>query len=114
MNGLTNSRLLTADLTIAFFKQGDTSEKSMEDIQIIMKLHYPGTGLEWYVYEDQGNGYFMAFANLNDPMCAELGAIYLPEMEATKVGGWMSIEVDKSVEPFSLNLKEVYDKIKGR
>lgn len=105
--------LITKEIEAAFQKQGDTSEKGMAEIQIICKLFNPAGAGTWWLYEDLGDGIYMAFALLDSPMFAEIGTINIDEMKALKLPFGLGIERDTSVKPFQLNLKEVYDKVKG-
>jgi len=43
--------LLTKELEKEFEKQGDTSEKELEDTRVIAKFFFPPTGWTWYAFE---------------------------------------------------------------
>ena len=92
-------------------KQGDTSEKSMEETTVITKLFNPSGAGTWYIYEHVENDIYMCFANLGDIMNAELGTVSLKELAEYKGMFGLGIERDKFFKP--TNLKEIYDKVKA-
>ena len=104
-------KLVTPKDRELFKKQGDTSEKSMEDITVITKLFNPAGAGTWYLYEDLGDDIFMCFANLGDPVFAELGTVSLKELAEYDGPLGIGIERDKFFKP--MNLKEIYDKVKN-
>lgn len=106
-------KLLTKAIQNAFIKQGDTSQMEMGDIKIICKLFNPCGSQTWYLYEHIEDDIYMCFANLGDPMCAELGTVSLNELQALKLPFGLSIERDMSFAPKSKTLKEVYEIVKS-
>ncbi len=106
-------KLITKAIENAFAKQGDTSQKSMADIKIVMKLFNPMGAGTWYLYEHVEDDIYMCFANLGDPMCAERGTVSMTEIESVRLPFGMSIERDMHFDPLSITLKEVYDKVKA-
>ena len=68
-------KIITKEIEKAFQKQGDTSQKSMEEIKIVMKLFNPQGAGTWYLYEKLDEDVYMAFVNLDDPICAEIGTV---------------------------------------
>jgi len=106
-------KIITKAIEKAFEKQGDTSQKSMSEIKIVMKL-FGGGAFSWYLYEKLDDDTYMAFVNLGDSEMAECGAISLSEIMAIKFPPFgLGIERDMYFEPLSMTLKDVYDKIKS-
>jgi len=104
-------KLITKKDLELFEKQGDTSEKSMEEITVITKLFNPTGAGTWYLYEKLDDDVYMCFANLGDIEMAELGTVSIKELAEFKGMFGLGIERDKFFEP--TNLKEIYDKVKG-
>jgi len=106
-------KLITKEIEKAFTKQGDTSQKSMSEIKIVMKL-FGGGAFTWYLYEKIDEDTYMAFVNLGDPMCAECGYVSMSELEAIKFPPFgLPIERDMYFKPLSRTLKDVYDTVKS-
>jgi hypothetical protein len=107
-------KLITKAIEAAFAKQGDTSQMEMSEIKIVMKLFNPWGAGTWYIYEHLEDDIYMAFVNLNDPMCAECGTISMTEIEEWKHPVFrLGIERDMHFEPLSITLKSVYETIKA-
>ena len=106
-------KIITKAIENAFIKQGDTSQKSMEDINIVMKLFNPVGAQTWYLYEHIEDDIYMCFANLGDPICAELGTVSLDELMSLELPFGLKIERDMHFEPLKHNLKKVYDQVKA-
>lgn len=87
----------------------DNSQKSMEEIEVPLRIFHPMTGLEWYIYEHLENDIYMCFANLNDPMMAEIGTVSLSDLMNAE---FIVPERDKNFQPKSL--KSIFDSIKGK
>ena len=106
-------KLITKAIEKAFAKQGDTSQKSMSEIKIIMKL-FGGGAFSWYLYEKIDEDTYMAFVNLGDPEMSECGYVSMSELEAVKFPPFgLGIERDMYFEPLSRTLKDVYDTVKS-
>jgi len=106
-------KIITKEIEQAFAKQGDTSQKSMADIKIVMKLFNPQGVGTWYLYEKLDDDVYMCFANFNDPMNAEIGTVSMQEL--TSFRGWLGlgIERDMHFKPLSVSLQTVYETIKA-
>ena len=106
-------KLITKAIEAAFAKQGDTSQKEMSEIKIVMKL-FGGGAFSWYIYEKLDDDIYMAFVNLGDPEMSECGTISMSEIEAVKFPPFgMGVERDMYFEPLSRTLKDVYDTVKS-
>lgn len=105
--------IITKAIEAAFAKQGDTSNKSMDEIKIVMKLFNPIGAGTWYIYEKLNEDHYMAFVNLGDPVCAEMGTVSMQELMSLRLPLGMKIERDMHFEPLKHTLKTVYDVIKG-
>ncbi len=105
--------LLTKEILKRLPKIGETSELSMEDVKVPLKLFNPcGVGT-WYITEyDPEEKLAFGFANLGDPVMAELGYISLEELEALRLPLGMKIERDIHFG-FNHTLKEVVDTVKS-
>jgi len=106
-------KIITKPIEKAFEKQGDTSQKEMKDIKIIMKL-FGGGAFTWYLYEKLDEDTYMAFVNLGDAQCAECGTVSMSELLALRFPPFrLPIERDMHFEPMSRTLKDVYDTVKS-
>ena len=106
-------KIITKAIEQAFIKQGDTSQKSMEEINIVMKLFNPMGAGTWYIYEHIEDDIYMAFVNLGDPMCAEMGTVSMTELMSLRLPMGLTIERDMHFDPLSRTLKDVYDTVKA-
>jgi hypothetical protein len=106
-------KIITKAIEAAFAKQGKTSQKSMSEIKIVMKLFNPIGAGTWYIYEHIEDDIYMCFANLGDPMMAEMGTVSLDELMSLRLPMGLHIERDMHFDPLSRTLKDVYDKIKS-
>lgn len=108
-------KLITKAIERAFEKQGDTSEMDMSQIKIVMKLFNPIGAGTWYIYDRvQGNEDIMwCFANLGDPINAELGTVSMSELQSLRLPLGLKIERDRSFEPLSMTLEYVYNRVKS-
>ena len=105
-------KIITKAIEKAFEKQGDTSQKLMSEINIIMKLF--GGAFTWYVYEKIDDDIYMAFVNLGDSQMAECGTISMSEVLGIRLPPFgLGVERDMSFEPFSRNLQDVFDIVKS-
>ena len=106
-------KIITKAIEQAFAKQGDTSQKSMDEIKIVMKLFNPQGAGTWYIYEKIDEDVYMAFVNLGDPVCAEMGTVSMQEL--LEFRGWLGLglERDMQFEPLKHTLKTVYDVVKS-
>lgn len=102
-------KLLTKKIEEQFEKQGDTSQLDAKDINIICKFFVAHA--TWWLYERLDDDTFMCFANLGDPIMAELGSVSLAELESVKVQGIFPVERDLYYTPQTL--QEVIDEIKS-
>ena len=105
-------KILTKKIEEAFAKQGACNQKSMKDIFIIMKLFNPIGAGTWYLYEKLDDDIYMCFANLGDPMMAEIGTVSMSELTSLQLPLGLKIERDMHFDPFEKTLEEVYNKIK--
>lgn len=106
-------KLITKAIEKAFTKQGDTSQKEMKDIKIIMKL-FGGGACTWYLYEKINEDTYMAFVNLGDAQCAECGYVSMSEIMSIKFPPFrLGVERDMHFEPMSRTLKDVFDTVKA-
>ena len=106
-------KIITKAIEAAFAKQGDTSQKSMADIKIVMKLFNPQGSGTWYIYEKLNEDHYMAFVNLGDPEMAEIGTVSMQEL--LEFRGWLGLglERDMQFDPLSITLKSVYETVKA-
>jgi len=106
-------KLITKAIEQAFQKQGDTSQKSMSEIKIVMKL-FGGGAFSWYIYEKLDDDIYMAFVNLGDNEMAECGTISMSEIESVKFPPFgLGVERDMYFEPLSRTLEDVYNTVKA-
>ena len=106
-------KIFTKPIEAAFAKQGKTSQKSMADIKIVMKLFNPQGAGTWYIYEKLNEDHYMAFVNLGDPDMAEMGTVSMHELMSLRLPLGMKIERDMHFDPLSRTLKDVYDTVKS-
>jgi len=106
-------KIITKAIEAAFAKQGDTSQKSMKDIKIVMKLFNPMGAGTWYIYEHLEDDIYMCFANLGDPEMAEMGTVSMTEITSLRLPFGLGIERDMHFEPLSRTLQDVYDTVKA-
>ena len=100
--------LLNKEILQAFEKQGDTSQKSAEDIKVIVKFFNPTGGGRWYAAEyDPVDRIFFGYANLGDSEMAELGTFSLDELQAFK--GKFGLGIERDLHFKERTLKEVMD-----
>ena len=106
-------KIITKAIEAAFAKQGDTSQKTMEEINIVMKLFNPQGAGTWYLYEKLDEDVYMAFVNLGDPEMAEMGTVSMSELMEFR--GWLGLglERDMHFDPLSITLKSVYETVKA-
>ena len=106
-------KIFTKPIEAAFAKQGKTSQKSMADIKIVMKLFNPMGAGTWYIYEKLNEDHYMAFVNLGDPDMAEIGTVSMDELLSFR--GWLGLglERDMHFDPLSVTLLSVYETIKA-
>lgn len=102
---------MTKAILNAFAKQGDTSQKQPDQIDVIAKFFNPMGAGTWYCYEyNPDDRIFWGFANLGDPAFAECGTISLDELESVRLPLGLSIERDMYFPP--MKLSEVIEKVK--
>jgi hypothetical protein len=106
-------KIITKAIEKAFEKQGDTTQKSMSEIKIVMKLFNPAGAGTWYIYEKLDEDIYMAFVNLNDSMMAECGTVSMQELMSLRLPFGLTIERDMHFEPLSRTLKDVMDTVKS-
>ena len=104
-------KIITKAIEKAFIKQGDTSQKEMKDINVIMKLFNPCGGQTWYLYERLSEDIYMCFANLGDPVMAEIGTVSLSELMELRLPFGLKIERDLHFS--TMSLQDIYDKVKS-
>lgn len=106
-------KIITKAIENAFEKQGNTSQKSMSEIKIVMKMFNPCGGGTWYLYEKLDEDIYMAFVNLGDVQMAEIGTVSMSELTSIRVRFGLKLERDMHFEPLSRTLKDVYDTVKS-
>ena len=106
-------KIITKAVEAAFAKQGDTSNKSMAEIKIVMKLFNPQGSGTWYIYEHVEDDIYMAFVNLGDPICAECGTVSMSELMEYR--GWLGLPLERDMhfDPLSITLKSVVETVKA-
>jgi hypothetical protein len=114
------SKLKKADDAFVASEDGETTD------EISLKLFAPWGAATWYIVRgtplDSINGepvddpadakdwHLFGFANLGDPMCAELGYVLLSELESVNGPFGLKIERDRN---YTGSLKEVMAKTYG-
>lgn len=106
-------KIITKAIENAFKKQGDTSNKSANEIKIVLKLFNPTGAGTWYLYEKLDDDIYMCFANLGDRDMAECGTVSMSELMAYRGMFGLGIERDSSFEPLSMTLDSVVRKIQS-
>lgn len=106
-------KIITKAIEKAFAKQGNTSQKSMKDILIVMKLFNPTGAGTWYIYDKQDDDVYWCFANLGDPAFAECGTVSMSELMELRLPFGLKIERDMHFEPLSMSLEDVWNKVKS-
>jgi len=106
-------KIITKEIEAAFQKQGDTSQKEMKDIKIVMKMFNPMGAGTWYLYEKLDDDIYMAFVTLGYPEDAECGTVSMQELTSLRLPFGLGIERDMHFAPLKTTLKEVYDKLKS-
>ena len=106
-------KILTKEVLNAFAKQGDTSQKSMSEIKIVLKL-FGGGAFTWYLYEKIDDDTYMAYVNLGDPEMSECGYVSMSELMSIKFPPFnLVIERDMHFEPLKRTLQDVMDTVKN-
>lgn len=106
-------KLFTKEILNKLPTIGSTSEKSMEEVKVPLKLFNPAGAGTWYITEyDPEEKLAFGFANLGDPEMAELGYVSIEELESLRLPFGLGIERDMHFG-FKHTLKEVYDTVKG-
>jgi hypothetical protein len=106
-------KIITKAIEKAFKKQGDTSQMSMSEIKIVLKL-FGGGSCSWYIYEKIDEDTYMAFVNLGDPQMAECGYVSMSEILSLKFRPFgLGVERDMHFDPLSRTLKDVIDTVKS-
>jgi len=106
--------LLNKTILAALEKQGDTSEKKAEDIKVVCKFFNPVGAGTWYVYEyNKEYNEVMAFVNLGDIVCAELGPVSMEELESYRGPLGLGIERDIHFPICKYTVKEIMDKVQA-
>ena len=106
-------KIITKAIEQAFEKQGKTSNMSMADIKIVMKL-FGGGAFTWYLYEKLDDDIYMAFVNLGDPEMSECGTVSMQELLSLKFPPFsLGIERDMYFEPLSRTLEDVMNTVKA-
>ena len=106
-------KIITKAIETAFAKQGDTSQKSMSEIKVVVKL-FGGGAFSWYLYEKIDDDIYMAFVNLGDAEMAECGTVSLSEILSAKFPPFgLGVERDMYFKPLSRTLKDVVDTVQN-
>lgn len=111
-----NMKLLTKRTLSAFKKQGDTSQKSSEDIKIIVKFFNPDGRETWYATEyNPKTKMFYGFVSLFNDCRDELGSFSLEELKKFK-SPWLKLKIerDKFFETGKHTLKEIMNSVYGK
>ena len=105
-------KIITKAIEAAFAKQGDTSQKEMKDIKIVLKLF--GGACTWYLYEKLEDDIYMAFVNLGDPEMSECGTVSMSEIMSIKFPPFgLGVERDKFFDPLSRTLEDVINTVQS-
>lgn len=100
--------LLTAELLDKFKKQGDTSNKTADEVMVIAKFFNPCGAGTWFATEyDPIDRIFFGYANLGDPEMAELGSFSLDELQEYK--GRFGLGIERDLFFKNKTLQEVID-----
>jgi len=106
-------KLITKEIEGAFAKQGDTSQKEMKDIKIVVKF-FGGGACSWYLYEKIDEDTYMGYVNMGDPEMSECGYVSMSELKAIKFPPFgLGIERDLYFKPLSHSLQDVMDTVKS-
>jgi len=106
-------KIITKAIEKAFEKQGDTSNLSMSEIKIVMKL-FGGGAFTWYLYEKLDDDTYMAYVNLGDAEMSECGRVSMQELLSIKFKPFgLGIERDMYFEPLSRTLEDVMNTVKS-
>lgn len=90
---------------------GTTAELSSENIPVTARVAHPlNPNLEWFIYgkEEEDEDILLCFANLNDPIFAELGTVRLTELES------VGVLLDKKFVTGSKTLQQVMDEVQDK
>lgn len=99
-------KLLTNELLEEFKKQGDTSNKSADEVKVIVKFFNPTRVGTWFATEyDPETRIFFGYANLGDPEMAELGTFSLDELQEFR--GRFGLGIERDLHFHNHTLKEV-------
>ncbi|MCX5751370.1 MAG: DUF2958 domain-containing protein [Candidatus Saganbacteria bacterium] len=100
--------LLTDELLEEFKKQGDTSNKTADEVRVIAKFFNPTGVGTWFATEyDPVDRVFFGFANLGDSEMAELGTFSLDELQEYR--GRFGLGIERDLHFHNHTLKEVMD-----
>jgi hypothetical protein len=92
-------KLFTKDILNKLPALQETAQLSSEEITVPLKLF--GGSCTWYIYEyDPETGIGMCFANLGNPVFAELGSVSVPEIKEAL--GFM-LQRDRHFKPMILS-----------
>lgn len=106
-------KLLTKEILRRLPPIGSTAELKPDLVKVPLKLFNPSGAGTWYITEyDPEERLAFGFANLGDPIMAELGYVSLDELESVRLPFGLKIERDMSFDP-NTTLKEVMDTIKS-
>lgn len=102
-------KLLTKAILKAFEKQGDTGEKSSEDIKVIVKF-FGGGQARWYAveYNPETEVFFGYVSLFNDPACDGLGYFSLGELEEIRFPPF-NLPIGRDMYFGEHTLKEIMD-----
>lgn len=107
-------KIITKEIERCFKKQGDTSNKSPEDIKIVVKLFNPVGPGTWYLYEQIDDDTYLGYVYFDNPDYAECGLVSMSELMSLRLPWGLKIERDKFYKPMSKTLKQVMDAIERK
>jgi hypothetical protein len=79
------------------------AQDGSSDPTVYLKLFNPCGAATWYITEWDGEDTFFGYADLGDPMCAELGYISKSELENLRLPMGLYIERDAHWTPTLLS-----------
>ena len=106
-------KLLTREIANKLPTLDETAQTPISELTVYWKLFNPCGSGTWYIYAyNPDEKIAMGFANLGDPVMAELGTVDINELEKIQIPPFgMKIERDMGFSP--MPLQEVIDKVKS-
>ena len=92
-------------------KEHAGTEKEKSFSAVVKLFNSVGVGTWWISELDPNTNVAFGYANLNDPMNAELGYVDIAELERIKGWGGLGVERDKFFSP--VPMQKVIDQVKS-